>query len=80
MRLTGKPRQAAAAAGGRAGPGTPHRPRQWLRVWSVAGEEDEGGESVEQRLYVHSSAKQEKEDTVLSTRRARFEAELRQLQ
>ena len=53
---------------------------QWLRVWSVAGEEDEDGESVEQRLYVHSNAKQKKEDGILSTRRARFEAELRQLQ
>ena len=54
--------------------------QKWLRVWSDAGEEDEDGESVEQRLYVHSKAKQEKEDAILSTRRVRFEAELRQLQ
>ena len=37
-------------------------------------------ERVGQRLYVHGDAKQEREDTILSTKHARFEASLRQLQ
>ena len=53
---------------------------QRLRVWRVeGGEQDEGEERIEQLLYVHSQAKQQKEDAILTNKRARFEAELRHL-
>ena len=52
--------------------------RHELQVWSVEGD-DEAGERREQRLYVHSNAKQAKGDAILSARRERFEAELRKL-
>ena len=53
--------------------------RHELRVWSIEGDGNETGERREQRLYVHSNAKQAKGDAILSAKRERFEAELRKL-
>ena len=51
-----------------------------MRVWKIEnGEPDEDEERIEQRLYVHSKAKQQKEDAILTNNRARFETELRRL-
>ena len=58
----------------------PTASRQRLRVWKVKdGEPDEGEERIEQRLFVHSQAKPQKEDAILTSKRARFETELRHL-
>ena len=47
--------------------------RQTLQAWSL------GVEDGERRLYVRSEARKQKEDAILSAKRARFEAELASL-